>query len=373
MKTYEGRVILMDENTYMMWLSSLSASIGSERINRLLKAFGTAEEVYKASEQALNIDGGLTGIGLACLIKSRSICHIDDVRKKCEVLKISYISRDSEEFPNLLKDIPNAPAGLFCMGKMPPDESPKVAIIGSRKCSEYGLIASRLVAKPLSEAGTVVVSGMAKGIDSMAHRGAIQGGGKTIAVLGTGVDICYPAENKKLREEIISYGCLVSEYPPGTTAKRHFFPERNRIISGISLGVIVVEAAKKSGTLGTVNHAADQGREIFAVPGNISSRLSEGTNILIRDGAHPVQDYTDVLYVLGLMPAPGKEPDINYKNIPLAPEEKLVYDHLRDEPISYETLYELTGLSCGRLHFVLTGLEIKGHSIKLPGGRYVKA
>ena len=363
----------MDENTYMMWLSSLSADIGAGRMNRLLKTFGKAEEVYKASEKALMEDGGLTGTGLASLIKSRSACYIDNLRKKCDDLNVEFIPRESGEFPNLLKEIPNAPTGLFCLGKLPPEDSPKVAVIGSRRCSEYGLIASRLVAKPLSEAGTVIVSGMARGIDSMAHRGALQGGGKTVAVLGTGVDLCYPAENSSLRKEIITYGCLVSEYPPGTTAKKHFFPQRNRIISGMSLGVIVVEAGKKSGTLGTVDHATDQGREVFAVPGNISSKLSEGTNSLIRDGAHPVQDYTDVLYVLGLMPKPGEEPIVGVPNVPLAPEEKLVYDSLGYEPTSYETLLDLTGYSCGRLHFVLTGLEIKGHLIKLPGGRYVKA
>ena len=363
----------MDEHEYMMWLSSLSADIGAARLNWLLSVFGKAQEVYKASDKSLMEDGGLTGVGLASLLKSRKSCYIDELRKKCDSLGVLFISGDSEEFPSLLKDIPNAPIGLFCLGKMPPEDSPKVAVIGSRRCSEYGLIASRLVAKPLAEAGTVIVSGMAKGIDSMAHRGALQGGGKTVAVLGTGVDICYPAENRNLRQDIISNGCIVSEYPPGAEAKRHFFPQRNRIISGMSLGVIVVEASKKSGTLGTVNHATDQGREVFAVPGNISSKLSEGTNSLIRDGAHPVQDYSDVLYVLGLMPPPGQEPDIDQRNLPLAPEEKLVYEYLNHEPISYDTLYERTGLSCGRLHFVLTGLEVKGHLIKLPAGRYVKA
>ena len=363
----------MDENTYMMWLSSLSGNVGAGRINRLLEVFGTAEEVYKASEKALMECGGLTGAGLANLLKSRSTCYFDELRKKCEDLKISYVSRESSEFPNLLRDIPNAPTGLFYLGKFPPEDSPKVAVIGSRRCSEYGLIASRLVAKPLSETGTVIVSGMAQGIDSMAHRGALQGGGATIAVLGTGVDICYPAANRKLREEIIACGCIVSEYPPGTEARRHFFPDRNRIISGMSLGVIVVEAGKKSGTLGTVNHAAEQGREVFAVPGNISSKLSEGTNTLIRDGAHPVQDYTDVLYVLGIMPKPGEEPIVGKPSVSLAPDEKLVYDSLGFEPTSYETLLDVTGIKNGRLHFVLTGLEIKKHTIKLPGGRYVKA
>ena len=363
----------MDENIYMMWLSSLSADVGAGRMNRLLLVFGSAKEIYCASEKVLIEKGGLSGTGLAGLIKSRSSCYIDDLRKKCDELNVEFISRESDDFPSLLKDIPNAPTGLFCLGKLPPEDSPKVAVIGSRRCSEYGLIASRLVAKPLSEAGAVIVSGMARGIDSMAHRGAIQGGGKTVAVLGTGVDICYPAENRNLRQDIVSYGCLVSEYPPGTTAKKHFFPQRNRIISGMSLGVIVVEASKKSGTLGTVNHATDQGREVFAVPGNISSKLSEGTNALIRDGAHPVSDYTDVLYVLGFMPRPGEEPKVGTPSVQLAPDERLVYDSLGFEPTSYETLLDITSFSCGRLHFVLTGLEINGHAIKLPGGRYVKA
>ena len=363
----------MNEKFYLMWLSSLSADIGAARMNSLLKTFGTAREVYEASEKALMEDGGLTGTGLASLIKSRNACYIDNLRKKCDDLGVTFIQRESDEFPDLLRDIPNAPIGLFCLGELPPQDSPKVAVIGSRRCSEYGLIASRLVAKPLSEAGAVIVSGMARGIDSMAHRGAIQGGGKTVAVLGTGVDLCYPAENRSLRQEIIANGCLVSEYPPGTAAKKHFFPQRNRIISGMSLGVIVVEAGKKSGTLGTVDHAADQGREVFAVPGNISSKLSEGTNTLIRDGAHPVQDYSDVLYVLGFMPKPGEEPSVGKPSVPLAPDEKLVYDSLGYEPTSYEILLDVTGFTCGRLHFVLTGLEIKGHLLKLPGGRYVKA
>ena len=363
----------MDENTYMMWLSSLSANVGAARLNFLLNVFGTAEEVFGASERALMEDGGLSGCGLVNLVKSRNNGYIDGIKKKCDELNISFISRESDEFPILLRDIPRPPIGLFCLGKLPPDESPKVAVIGSRRCSEYGKIASRLVAKPLSERGIVIVSGMASGIDSMAHKAALQGGGKTIAVLGTGVDICYPSENRRLRPEIISNGCLVSEYPPGTEARKHYFPDRNRIVSGISLGVIVVEAAKKSGTLGTVNHAAEQGREVFAVLGNITSKLSEGTNALIKDGAHPVQDYTDVLHALGLMPPIGEELNIDKQCAPLEPDEKLVYDSVGPDPRSYENLYDATGLNSGRLHFVLTGLEIKGHLIKLPGGRYVKA
>ena len=363
----------MQNECFFMWLSSLSAEIGPARMNHLLQVFGSGKEVFHASEKALTENGGLKGEGLKELLKNRNRQRIDELKKINETYGITYFSRESQGFPELLKDIPNAPVGLYCLGSMPPSDTPKVAVIGSRKCSEYGLIASRLVAKPLSEAGTVIVSGMARGIDSMAHRGAIHGGGKTIAVLGTGVDICYPAENRKLREEIIENGCIVSEYPPGTEPKKHFFPMRNRIISGMSLGVVVVEAGRRSGTLGTVDHAANQGREVFAVPGNISSKLSEGTNALIRDGAHPVSDYSDILYVLGLMPKIGEEPNINETNKPLAPDEKLVYDNLDFEPVSYEMLLDVTGLAPGRLHFTLTGLEIKGLSVKLPGGRYIKA
>ena len=363
----------MDENTYMMWLSSLSASVGATRLNHLLNVFGTAKEVYGASEEALTEDGGLSGSGLASFLRSRKSSYIDELKRNCDGLNISFIPRETEEFPTLLRDIPRAPIGLFCLGKLPPDNSPKVAIIGSRRCSEYGKIASRLVTKPLSERGMVIVSGMATGIDSMAHKAALQAGGKTVAVLGTGVDICYPAENRRLRQEIISNGCLVSEYPPGTEARRHYFPDRNRIVSGISLGVVVVEAAKKSGTLGTVNHAAEQGREVFAVLGNITSKLSEGTNALIKDGVHPVQDYTDVLHALGLMPPVGESLNVEKQCTPLEPHEKLVYDSVGLGPRSYENLLDATGLNCGRLHFLLTGLEIKGYLIKLPGGRYVKA
>jgi DNA processing protein len=205
----------------------------------------------------------------------------------------------------------------------------------------------------------------------MAHRGAISGGGKTIAVLGCGVDICYPAENRELREEIINNGCVISEYPPGTTPIPAFFPARNRIISGLSEGVLVAEAGKKSGTLITVNQAMEQGREVFSIPGNISSKLSEGTNELIRDGAIPVSDYTDVLFALGI----SQEKDVPQQknsNFVLATDEKLVYDSLSFDPISIDMLFELTNLNPGRIHLTCAQLEIKGLARKLPGSRYIK-
>ena len=363
----------MDEKKYMMWLSSLTVTINPARINGMLEVYGSAKEVYRASESSLKELMSLSEPAIAELTKNRKPSRIDELLKITESLKIRYVSRNCEEFPSLLKCIPDAPVGLFCLGQQSIFDEPKIAVVGSRQCTEYGLIATRLVTKPLAEVGTVIVSGMAKGIDSMAHWGAIHGGGKTIAVLGTGVDVCYPAENRNLREEIISKGCLVSEYPPGTEGRKFHFPMRNRIISGLSLGVVVVEAGKKSGALGTADHALAQGREVFAVPGNISSKLSEGTNELIREGACPVADYSDILYVLRLMPPIGQEPVVKEPAVELAPDERLVYDILSCEPTGYEELAEMTELAPGRMHFILTGLEIKKLIVKLPGARFIKS
>jgi len=208
----------------------------------------------------------------------------------------------------------------------------------------------------------------------MAHKGALEGGGKTIAVLGCGVDICYPSENKELRERIINNGCVISEYPPGTNPAPQFFPARNRIISGLSEGVLVSEAGKKSGTLITVDQAMEQGREVFAIPGNISSRLSEGTNRLISEGATPVSDYTDILFALNIQPAnPAPQADLEKNaNIVLATDEKQVYDSLNFSPISIDALMDATDLDPGKLHYLCAQLEIKGLAKRLPGSRYVR-
>jgi len=199
----------------------------------------------------------------------------------------------------------------------------------------------------------------------------------TIAVLGCGVDICYPAENKQLREDIINNGCVISEYPPGVRPAPMYFPARNRIISGLCRAIVVTEAGKKSGTLITVDQAQEQGREVFAVPGNISSKLSYGTNQLIREGAYPVSDHEDILAALGIS---AQSPEIldeknnsekNSKNN-LAPDEKRVYDSLSLEPISFDMLVDVTSVEIGRLHLICTGLELRGLAKKLPGARYIK-
>jgi len=359
----------------MLWLSSLVHQVGSRKLNSLLEAFGSAAAIFKSSSEELYGQMSSAPYAFECISKNRDLEYIEALLEKMESRGIVYISRNNPRFPSLLKEIPDPPVGIFFIGTLPADNTEKVAVIGSRKCSEYGLLTARLLARPLAAAGIVIVSGMARGVDSMAHRGALQGGGTTIAVLGCGVDICYPAENRELREEIIRNGCVISEYSPGVRPTPAFFPARNRIISGLCRAVIVTEAGLKSGTLITVDQAQEQGREVLAVPGNISSKLSQGTNRLIRDGAFPVSNYEDILNVLGITPAAETQ------NLPqnpqnskssLAPEEKRVYDRLSLEPISFDKLADTAEVDIGRLHLICTGLELKGLAKKLPGARYIR-
>ena len=365
----------MYDNIYMLWLSSLVHQVGSRKLNSLLDTFGSAVAVFKAPIDELQQAMGAAHHGFDFISRHRNLKYIEEFIENMQAKGVAYISRENPRFSTLLREIPDPPVGIFVIGTFPADDTNKVAIIGSRKCSEYGLLTARVLAQPLAAAGIVIVSGMARGVDSMAHRGALQGGGLTIAVLGCGVDICYPAENKELRDLIIQNGCVISEYGPGVRPTPAFFPARNRIISGLSCGIIVTEAGLKSGTLITVDQAQEQGREVLAVPGNISSKLSQGTNQLIRDGAFPVSSHEDVLSILGIAPAPVIEnlPQ-NSKNSKtnLAPDEKQVYDRLSLEPISFDKLADTLEIDIGRLHLVCTGLELKGLAKKLPGARYIR-
>ncbi|MCL2577329.1 MAG: DNA-processing protein DprA [Defluviitaleaceae bacterium] len=362
----------MHNDIYMLWLSSMVALVGSRKLNNILEIFGTARDVFFTNTSEIKERAFLSAHAGRIFAQNQNLQYIESLLEKMKYSGIAYFSREHERFPALLKEIPDPPVGIFCIGTLPSDNTHKVAVIGSRKCSEYGLMAARVLSKPLAEAGVVIVSGMARGVDSMAHRGALEGGGKTIAVLGCGVDVCYPSENRNLRKEIIENGCVISEYPPETRPAPAFFPARNRIISGLSYGVVVAEAGKKSGTLITVDQAIDQGREVFSVPGNISSRLSEGTNRLIIEGATPVSDYKDILFSLGIFPEEKNQEEIISKK-QLAPDEKQVYDSLNFEPVSVDTLMEITGLNPGRVLFLCAQLEIKGLVKKIHGSRYIKA
>lgn len=214
--------------------------------------------------------------------------------------RIIVLEKEDIRYPDLLRQIPEPPKQLYCIGNLELLKMPAAALVGSRKCSEYGKQVAMNLGKTLAQAGAAVVSGMAKGIDSFAQLGTLKAGGKTIAVLGCGVDICYPAENRKLYDQIVSEGLIVSEYPPGTAPMPYMFPQRNRIIAGLSRVVTVVEAGRDSGALITAGLAEDFCREVYAVPGNITSMWSLGTNKLIADGAMPVVVLDDVVRAMGL-------------------------------------------------------------------------
>jgi DNA processing protein len=275
---------------------------------------------------------------------------------------LRWLPRSDARFPPLLRAIHDPPPGLFVRGAAADDVlvSPAVAIVGARACSAYGSQVARLLGRELAGAGLVVVSGMARGIDGEAHRGALEAGGTTIAVLGCGIDRDYPAAHASLAREIESRGLVVSEYAPGVEPAPWRFPARNRIIAGLSQATVVVEARERSGALITADLALEEGREVFAVPGEITSGLSAGTNALLRLGATPVTSAADVLERFGLEPAQAEQPE-------LEPEAERVYARLRDGPASADELARASGLEAGALAAILTELELAGLTSEAEG------
>ena len=286
---------------------------------------------------------------------------------------IRIITFNSNEYPESLKHIPDPPIVLYARGNSLNISNISVSIVGSRKCSQYGRNVAYKFAKDFASYGITVISGLAFGIDSSAHLGSIDGQGKTIAVIGSGLDRVYPASNKQLAVRVISSGSLISEFPLGTKPEKYNFPFRNRIISGLSLATIVVEAAKKSGSLITARLAAEQGKDVFAVPGNITSRMSEGTNALIKDGAIPVTCVDDVLsYVKGLKVDSLKLENAKKSINNVTPEEELILSVVENSAETIDTVSLKSGISVSKLIAVLTYMEVKG-LIKRNGGRYIKA
>ena len=298
------------------------------------------------------------------------------VRRQMLLMKnkgTGLVSFWDEDFPANLKEIYDPPAMLFVRGTLNEGDCCAVAVVGTRRPTEYGRTATLELVGGLAARGVPIVSGMARGIDSVAHQGALKVGGRTMAVLGCGVDVVYPPENGKLAEEIVAHGAIISEYPMGTPPEAENFPRRNRIISGMSLGTIVVEAGEKSGALLTAKYALDQNREVFAVPGDISRRKSRGTNRLIKDGAKLVESVEDVLQELesklkGLLEPPDKRP----LKVTLVGAEKDVFEQLSGDPLHIDALSQQIQKSPGEVLATLLLLELKGLVRQLPGKMFVK-
>jgi DNA processing protein len=267
-----------------------------------------------------------------------------------------FVARTEARFPRLLRAIHDPPPGLFLRGEADPSllSRPAVAVVGARACSAYGSAVARMLGRELAAAGLVVVSGLARGVDAEAHRGALEAGGLTVAVLGCGVDRDYPASHRELARRIAEAGLIVSEYAPGVEPAPWRFPARNRIIAGLARATVVAEAREASGALITADLALEEGREIFAVPGEITSALSAGSNALLRLGATPLTSATDVLEALGVEPAPPAAA------AELGEEAERLLGRIRDGPCSADELARTAGLSAGRVGVLLSELELAG-------------
>lgn len=287
---------------------------------------------------------------------------------------IREITRGDAEYPAHLREIPAPPERLWVRGSLVDDDALAIAIVGSRRATPFGLELAEQLAGDLAARGITVVSGLARGIDSAAHRGALEAGGRTIAVLGGGVDSVYPPENRRLAARITERGAVLSQFAPGAPALAHHFPVRNRIIAGLALGVVVVEAAERSGTLITAGHAGDLGREVMAVPGRAGSPTSRGTHQLIRDGAALVEAWDDVV---ALLPARWRACVASPAIAPADPASPENHDPLLnligEEPVTMEELIERSGLAASRAAARLLALELEGCVRQLPGKRFVRA
>jgi len=289
-----------------------------------------------------------------------------------EKLGVNIITVDDEQYPENLKHIYDPPKVLYVKGGFKPEDCFNIAIVGTRRASLYGQQNAERFAAELAERGFTITSGLARGIDTLAHKGAIKRGGRTIAVLGCGIDIAYPPENKKLMEEIEKKGAIISEFPIGTPPLKYNFPIRNRIISGLSMGVLVIEAPEKSGALITVSYALEQGREVFSLPGRIDTPTSKGTLGLIKDGAKLVQTIDDILEELQSLPEKERKEHEkeNFDISGLTDEEKSVINVLSEEPMHIDEIKSNVDVS--NISSILLKLELKKAIRELPGKHYVR-
>ena len=369
------------------WISlNMTPGVGPRVATNLLERFGSPSAVFHARRHELE-SMRLKPETIESIIKNEFAERAEGELDRVKNLGGDILILDDGSYPNLLREIADPPITLYVRGDWQAClDPPCVGVIGSRQCSTYGENASEMLSRDLASRGITIVSGLARGIDSAAHRGALQAKGRTVAVMGTGIDGVYPKENTRLVREILDGGgCLVSQFPLGTPPLKDNFPYRNRIISGLSLGVLIVEASERSGSLITARLAAEQNREVMAVPGNITSSNSYGTNYLIKAGAKLVQQWQDIVAELPseiaariLPPKIEERKNGNGHQQELIPadltdNERKIWSLLTaDEATHIDVLLETSGLSFGDLNSVLVGLDIKDMIRVLPGKHYAR-
>ena len=359
----------MDRKLAFFFLNQLTA-FPHEKLEKMADLAGDPEELFRTGPEELLQAGLLLSLAERAQYEEyRNEEKLSRLYEETERKGIRYVTREEDGYPSKLSDIEDAPFGLFLLGPSPDWDLPGAGIVGSRRCTSYGREMASFFGRELAKRGLLIVSGMALGVDGYAGRGALSAHGKHAAVLASGADVCYPRENIDLYAALKEQGVVVSERPLGRQAMPYDFPIRNRIISGLSDVLLIIEAAPNSGSLITAELANRQGREVFALPGRAGDRMSEGTNRLIRDGAQILLSPEDVLQRLGLQV--GRD-TVKRPGFRLSGLDKLLYDEMGATPLEIETLHRRTGIPFTVLPEILISLEIKGLIKKEAAGGYTR-
>lgn len=340
------------------------------KLKSLLDVFEDASNILKAGRKELTRAGGIDDAFAEKIVRlDRGFASAE--MRLVEESMARVVTVFDEEYPAALKAIYSPPIVIYCKGRMLPSDADAIAVVGSRMPSHYGLSVCGRISSELASLGVTIVSGMARGIDTAAHRGALKANGRTIAVLGSGLGWVYPAENKTLAEEISEHGCVISEFPMDTPPNRFNFPRRNRLISGLSLGVVVVEASEKSGSLITADFALEENKEVFAVPGEAGSKTSAGTNSLIKQGAILAENAQDILDEMGPGLKFSKRASPSPRGPVLTEDEKNIRDLLGGGPMYIDDIAGKSRLDMARVGTLLLGLQLKNVIKELPGKNFV--
>jgi DNA processing protein len=347
---------------------NLVKGVGAARFRLLLEAFGDAGQAWQASPNALR-EAGLSKRVVEAFLRIRSSDLLERTWQRIESQGIQVLTWEDASYPRLLKEIEQPPPVLYARGEVTGDDEWAVAIVGTRRITAYGRQVAEDLAGTMARNGITVVSGLARGVDAVAHQACLKNGGRTLAVLGSGVDHIYPPEHRRLAQEIVTNGAILSDYPPGTPPEATNFPPRNRIISGLARATLVVEAGKSSGALITATFAVEQGREVFAVPGSIYSPASQGTNQLIQQGARPYLTPQDILESLNI--AMASEQRTARAVLPADATEAKLYALLSASPLHVDDLRAEVNLPVEQVSATLALMELKGLVRHVGGMQYV--
>ncbi len=365
-------------------LLTLVKGLGPRKRSQLMEAFGSPETILSSSPHEIRSRTGISEDLAQRIVRAESECQVDEVLELCAREGIQILLSNSPRYPPALKEIPDPPDVLFMRGDLNHEDRRAIAMVGARRASTYGKSQAARLARELVQAGFTVISGLARGIDGAAHQAALDAGGRTLAVLANGLATIYPPEHASLADHVAENGALISETPPRFQVRPRMFPQRNRIISGLTLGVIVVEAAERSGALITARHALEQGREVFAMPGPVHSPTSRGCHRLLRDGARLIESVDDVLDEIGPLlehvesvGTPANETP-RATNAPIAAlpeptdlseEERKILSQLEQLPVAIDQVVTASGLPAHQVLATLSSLEMRRLIRRLEGNR----